>query len=390
MKTLKTEKSTKFKDMLKKLAYLICLALVDLSDTLLLFAFPVIIFDKLKSLWLTAGIMMVWPITRGLIHLLINRLSKRSDTRFLYLLGFTLIFIMIIVLNRQFTVYLLPVLLILWGAGTELVRMSLAGIRREYFGEYIGNWDFLERPVQAFALLVAPVFAFTIIMGGSYADVFNFLGLVIAVTALIFFFALNKPLSGNILTGIKPHFNWEYLRTLNRSAFFVSLIEGMIWLQLPIIVVINALDQGAWAYLVPAFLLPYFLLALFKNVFRLRIWQLQTWVKYFLAGGLLVCGYFAGNISVLLVLLFLLGVVFGLIMLADQHEKLQSDLDDRIVFASILGFFCATLWVLVVGNYLKLQNQMALLGSVVVAYGLWKRFSNRLKPMKWIHIKLSD
>jgi hypothetical protein len=367
---------------IKKPAYLLVSALMEFAEYLLIFILPVIIFDKVRVFWLTIAMFSLLPLARGGAYLLIRKIFKRTDTRFLYLFGFTMIFMMIVIINRQFTVNILPLLIIFWGLGSESVRMSLAGIRKKYFAEFVGAWDYLQKPAQLFAMLLAPIFALSIYLGSGYLDAINLFGFVTAITALLFFFGLNKPEPKDIINESSKFLNFSAIGNINKSIVFVNILAALLWLQLPLQVIINQKNDSAWQFVLPSFILPYFILAIFKNVFKFKIWQLRTNIKYLSMGTVLVLSFMATNVLYLVIVLALLGTICAFILLADRHEQKALMLDAGYIFSVLLGFLLAVIFLVIFVNWLTLQQQLNLLGCGVLLIGLLKYSAKYYKGIK--------
>ena len=112
-------------DFIRKLAFLISGFLVQTGDLLLLFAIPVVLFNKLQDIWLVGLIMSCRPLARFAAYTWYQLKLKKQPYTFLLLLSFSLGFVVVILINRLLDPVILPVFIIILGFSIELFNQAM-------------------------------------------------------------------------------------------------------------------------------------------------------------------------------------------------------------------------------------------------------------------------
>jgi hypothetical protein len=359
---------------LKRICLLVLLFLSDYAYYILLFTFPLLIFTATHSIALMGGLLLTVPAGQVAVNYFSARFLHRQDPRFFLIPGFALLFIMIIMADRGFTLTTVTPVMLLWSCGCACIKLGLHLLVKNAGKQLLGSWNFLVKPAQALALLAAPALAADLAFSNNYSDLFSYFGVLIAITALIYLLLFNN-LSRESVADTDALPNWKQTGKIFRSPFFTGFIEAYFWIAAPMTLAFIYNRATPMAAILVCLFAPYFILVVLKNIFRMRIWQLKPLFRYLGAGLILLPLFFKPTGIWLFLDVTALGSLYGLIKVADTQERLAVQYYTVMQLCSAAGFTLAILAAVCSLYFFSFTTGLALAGVVILLWGgyLWFR-----------------
>jgi hypothetical protein len=374
-------------DFIRKLGFLISGFLFKTADLLLLYAIPVILFNRFRDLWLVGLLLACRPLARLAAYTLYQLRLKYQPFTFLLLASFSLGFIVVILINRMLDPAILPVFILILGFSVELFNLALR--KTVLIGDTrisLAKVQIFIEPVFIFAAVVAPYFAGKLVADQDYSGVFNYYSVLMAFSAVLMFVLvyrshpLEKRTDGRRLSQV---LEIKRFRDINWTVLLMEIIKSTYWVLFPLYIIQNIQAEPRLGLLVPVFYLPILLLTTLKNVFHFKFWNLRFWPKLLLLAIVLIGFNFSYTVTALLGLTLVLGVVAGFIEISDWYQEEQKENYTRLIYSETLAFLFTVIFLSLLNEYIQLPQIFALLGAVLLVVlavrELFPRVRRRIK-----------
>jgi len=374
-------------DFIRKLGFLISGFLFKTADLLLLYAIPVILFNRFRDLWLVGLLLAFRPLARLAAYTLYQLRLKYQPFTFLLLASFSLGFMVVILINRMLDPAILPVFIFILGFSIELFNLALR--KTVLIGDTrisLAKVQIFIEPVFIFAAVVAPYFAGKLVTDQDYSGVFNYYSVLMAFSAVLMFalvyrsHPLEKRTDGRRLSQV---LEIKRFKNVNWTVLLMEIIKTTYWVLFPLYIIQNIQAEPRLGLLVPVFYLPILLLTTLKNVFHFKFWNLRFWPKLLLLAIVLIGFNFSYTVTALLGLTLVLGVVAGFIEISDWYQEEQKENYTRLIYSETLAFLFTVVFLSLLNEYIQLPQIFALLGAVLLVVlavrELFPRVRRRIK-----------
>lgn len=355
----------------EKSVFLIISFFLNTADIIFLYSIPVLIFINFQYFAFIGVIFALRFAARLAGYFLINlRLNKYSYT-FLYLICFSLAFIIVILVNKFYSTLMLPLLVVIEAFFYEFFAYASQRFIEEKgkAGTRLPSFFFI---ISVFSFMITPLFLHDYLAENNYISIFEVFSLITAIAALLFLGVVNKRAKKPPVSVFNKNIIFNFLKTprITFGMVLLSFIKVGFYVLGPLMVVSYLIAGKDILLFVPLFFLPRLVLSLVKYSFPFRVYSYKLLFILILFSGFLFAGFMVPDMNLWLILSFLAGTTVSV------AEDIISSLSKRIFntspalinfyfFTKNIGFLVGALVMTFFASLTSIEMAFALSGSLV-------------------------
>jgi len=311
------------KKYLKNLNFISICFLVSLAEVVILYSFPIILYNGYKNIIFVGLILALKPLFQCLGILLLRRVKDKIKIYLLFLVGFSLFFILVILFNKIDNILILPVILLLLGLATGLFEIGkMAFIKEKLAIAWSSDLFRVVSVVNILSFVIAPLFTTGLIINEDYNGVFSFFAVLIAVSGIIFYFGLRRI--EKTLPSIYAQIHEKTLFTFD--VFYIEIIKAGVMLIVPLYVINFFPQDNNLIFAIPIFFIPSLIIRIFFRVFKVNFRNINGIIRNLALCMALFLFFFNQSNGFFLVAIAILGFVVALI---ENEAKYQENIKNR-------------------------------------------------------------
>ena len=363
--------------MFKRIGFILSAFLFEVADLLFLFALPVFIFSSTNSLILTGLIFLLRPLGKTIAYNIYRRSLQEKNFVFLFLLAFSLSFLVLIIFNRMLGFNALVFAVFVFGLSKEFFDLGLFKVENPNTQFKLGRYKKFLNPSLAFAGLSLSLFITKLVSAYQFQNLQNYFSILLSISGILFYFFISKKFANDKQERLIPKvYNLGLLNInkINWTIFSSEALKAFYWILFPIFIIRNMGQDYSLVYLIPALYFPILLLNILKNTFLFKYWKIRPNSLYLAFTIVLLSFFFVSGSNYLILPTIIMGFVIGFIEISTWYKEVKTE-DYPVFFnSSNLGFITALLIGSVLNTYLPIYYVLGTFGVVALVYFLIKKF----------------
>ncbi len=363
--------------MFKRIGFISSAFLFEVADLLFLFALPVFLFSSTNSLIFTGLIFLLRPLGKLIGYTIYRKSLQEKNFVFLFLLAYTLSFIVLIVFNRLLGFYALVFAVFILGMSKEFFDLGLFKVENPNTQFKLGRYKKFLSPSLAFAGLSLSLFITKLVSTYQFQNLQNYFSILLSISGILFYFFISKKFAMDKQERLIPKvYSLGFLNIykINWTIFSAEAVKAFYWVLFPIFIIKNMGQDYSLVYLIPSLYFPILLLNILKNTFLFKYWKIRPNSLFLVFTLTLLSFFFVPSSQFLILPTVIMGFVIGFIEISSWYKEVKTE-DYPIHFnSSNLGFITALLIGSVFNTYIPIYYVLGVFGIVALLYFLIKKF----------------
>jgi len=298
------------KSNIKNLAFTVLCFLIALAEIVILYSFPVILYKSTQNLLYAGLLLALKPLMELLANKLLKSTKSKLNTYSLFLLAFSLFFIVVILFNKVTNFLVLPVVLILFGIGICLYEVAKISFMEDKMKEENSIDVFkVNNIVNIFAYILGPIFAINMILNNDYYGIFNYFAILVAVAGITFYFFLRK--SQKQVFDLSIELKEE--QKIFKDVLFIEGTKAGLLFIVPLYIITYYASNTAIIYSIPAFYLSSLIIKIIFKVFKIRFRQMNPLFTVLLLSLGMIIFFFSRDFNFFILACGILGLIIAVI-----------------------------------------------------------------------------
>lgn len=311
------------KSNIKNLAFIVICFLITLAEVVILYSFPVILYKSTQNLIYVGLLLALKPLMQLLSIKLLKATNSKLNVYSLFLLAFSLFFVIVILFNKVTNFLVLPVILILFGIALCIFEVAKISFMQDKMkAENSLDLFNINNIVNIFAYILGPIFAINMILNDDYYGIFNYYAILVAVAGIVFYFFLRRSQKQiyNLSTELKKE------HKIFKDVLFIEGIKAGLMFIVPLYIITYYGSDKSIIYSIPVLFLSSLIIKIIFKVFKIRFRQMGSMFTVLLLSLGMIVFFFSKEFGFFILACGILGTIISIIENGSMYQtRLKED-----------------------------------------------------------------